>query len=90
MINEDNEKKINELINKGWEFMLLYTDSNYIISEQETLYKERQFHWEADFSKRKKNNLWDNHECGHSLDNVNDCIAMAYDNIKKHKRLKKS
>jgi hypothetical protein len=89
MISEENEKKINELINKGWEFMLIYTDDTLINRDLRiTYYKEGQFHWEADFTKRKKNGKWDNHISGHSLNDVNECIAMAYDNIKKHRRLK--
>ena len=86
MISEDNEKKINELIKKGWEFMLIWTSSDFTC-EKKTHYKDGEFHWEADFSKKKKKG-WDNHESGYSKD-VNECIAMAYDNIKKHKRLKK-
>lgn len=73
--------QVNELIKQGWEFALHY-------GNHETYCDIREPSWEADFTRKKENGLWDNHECGydHSPDGA---IKMAYNNIKNGVRLKR-
>ena len=78
LINEKSTDMINELIKDGWHFTLTWCD---------ILSKENEMKWEADFTKRMTNGLWDNHKDGESLD-VNKAIEIAYNNIKTGKRLK--
>lgn len=73
--------QVNELINNGWEFTLHYGD-------HKTYCKIQEPSWEADFTRKKDNGLWDNHECGY--DNSPDgAIRKAYNNIKNGVRLNK-
>lgn len=91
MISKENEKEINKLIKKGWEFMIIWTSDDFINKDldKKYSYNANEFHWEVDFTKRKRNGLWDNHKPGHSSNDLNEAIAMAIDNVKNHKRLGK-
>jgi hypothetical protein len=71
--------QINELIQLGWDFFLHYGD-------HETYCEIDGYSWEADFTKRKDDKLWDNHESGYGL-TASDAITNAYNNIKNGKRL---
>jgi hypothetical protein len=73
--------QVNELIEKGWQFSLNYGDHKTYCDIQEPC-------WEADFTRRKENGLWDNHECGYSH-SPDSAIRMAYNNIKNGVRLNK-
>jgi len=73
--------QVNELIKQGWEFTLHYGDHKTYCDIQEPS-------WEADFTKRKNNGLWDNHECGYG-NSPDDAIRKAHNNIKNGVRLKK-
>jgi hypothetical protein len=81
MITTETTEKINELITQGWEFMLHYGDHSTYCDIKEPS-------WEADFTIKGKNNLWDNHESGYSLC-PNEAIITAYNNIKGGVRLTK-
>lgn len=73
--------KVNELIKDGWEFMLHYGDHASYCDIQEPC-------WEADFTRRKDNGLWDNHKCGY--DNSPDlAVEKAYNNVKNGVRLRR-
>lgn len=78
---------VEELIKKKWQFDLVYTDMYTYGSKK--YQKIKGMRWEADFTKRLKGGLWDNHESGVSKDDPNEAIKLAYDNIKTGKRLKK-
>ncbi len=80
-INQNSQNQINELIGLGWEFMLHY-------GKHDTYCKIKTNSWEADFTKRKDDGLWDNHESGYSL-MVDEAINIAYNNIKNEVRLNK-
>ena len=80
MITQEIWDLVEEFIKDGWEFDLLWTDWK----------KEGNFRWEADFTRRLDNGLWDNHEEGISKDDPNIAIKNAYNNIKTGKRLKKN
>jgi hypothetical protein len=71
---------ITELINKGWQFMLTYEQRTTGIGPRG---------YEADFTRKLKNGLWDNHELGHSLNDPGEAVCCAYRNIKEGKRLKR-
>lgn len=74
-------KQVNELINQGWEFTLHY-------GYHKTYCDIKEPSWEADFTRKKDDGLWDNHECGYG--NSPDCaIRKAYNNIKNGVRLRK-
>jgi len=73
MITEEAANKINELIQKGWEFSLHHGE--------DICGKVKGITWEADFTKKKENGLWDNHESGYHKDNPSIAIIEAYDNI---------
>lgn len=81
LINKDSSKKIDELIKGGWEFDLHYGD-------HKNISKLKKACWEANFTKRKSNGLWDNHESGYSYC-PNKAISKAFYNIKNGVRLKK-
>jgi len=73
--------QVNELLEQDWEFTLHFGD-------HETYCDIKKPSWEADFTRKKENGLWDNHECGY--DNTPDgAIRKAYNNIKNGVRLKK-
>ena len=78
LLTEKASEQINELISKGWEFMLNY-GSNVGINL-------KQFGWEADFTRKLKNGGWDNHKPGYSKLNPSMAVYRAYDNIKKHRK----
>ena len=79
LINKETSLKIKELTDKDWEFTLHFGDNT-------TWGSLDGISWEADFTRKKKNGLWDNHESGHSLD-PNEAINKAYSNIKNGIRL---
>lgn len=74
--------QVNELIKHGWSFTLHYGDNTTWCDTIE------QPCWEADFTRKKVNGLWDNHESGYG--NTPDiAIDKAYNNIKNGVRLNK-
>ena len=73
--------QVNELIKNGWEFSLHYGDHKTYCDIQEPS-------WEADFTRKMDNGLWNNHESGY--DNSPDgAIRKAYNNIKNGVKLNK-
>jgi len=82
-ISQKSLDQINELINDGWEFSLHFGDHKY----NDTIkYDFNNSQWLADFTRKLKNGLWDNHEVGLS-DTIDGAIDIAYHNIKISKRL---
>jgi hypothetical protein len=75
--------QVNELIKQGWEFTLHFGDNRTWcdIIEQPC--------WEADFTRKKDNGLWDNHESGYG-NSPDLAIEKAYNNIINGVRLMKS
>jgi len=71
--------QVNLLIDNGWEFSLHYGD-------HEDSSNIKGFSWEAYFTKRKSNRLWDNHEPGYDI-SPDGAIDKAYNNIKNGIRL---
>lgn len=80
LISQESTDKINELIKDGWEFTLHYGDH--------TMFGVEHIGWESDFTRRKEDGLWDNHECGYGS-TPDESINNTYNNIKNGKRLKK-
>lgn len=74
---------VEKLISEGWHFNLSYTDI-YTAGTSD----EKGMRWEADFTKRKLDTSWDNHECGISKDNPDEAIRAAYQNIKDGRKAK--
>jgi hypothetical protein len=74
--------QVTELIKQGWEFTLHYGDNSAWCKDMQ------QPCWEANFTRKKDNGLWDNHESGY-CSSPDSAIEIAYNNIKKGVRLKK-
>ena len=72
-------KKVQELLDDGWEFTLHYGDHS-------TYCNIKVPSWEADFTRRLRSGLWDNHKDGYAL-TVDGAIDDAYYNIKNGIRL---
>jgi len=74
-------KLVAELIAEGWDFDLCF--------DRFSVYRlSKKIEWECDFTRRKKNGLYDNHEPG-IADTASKAIEIAYKNIRAGKRLKK-
>ena len=73
--------QVNELIKQGWEFTLHHGDHKTYCDIQEPC-------WEADFTRKKDDGLWDNHECGYG-NSPDLAIENAFNNIKNGVRLQK-
>ena len=80
ILNDTSNAIIKELISQGWDFMLHYGHHEL---ESKII---KGLSWEADFTRKMENGLWDNHECGYAL-SPNDAVNMAYNNIKTGKKL---
>lgn len=80
-INEKSNKLIEELIQEGWEFSIAWTQS---CSEFQGVAEKV---WDADFTRKKSDGLWDNHQSGISESDPNLAIQRAYENIKKGRLL---
>jgi hypothetical protein len=84
-ITKESQALIEELVDKGWDFMLTYN--------QNQIGKRFPKGWEADFTRllkkpnKDKLGCWDNHKPGYSKTNPNSAIQLAYFNIKSGKRL---
>jgi hypothetical protein len=84
-LKQSSQDLIQELIDKGWQFMLHYGDD---VGDE-----CKQTGWEADFTRRLKEplregeGLWDNHKCGYSK-NADIAVLQAYKNIMEGNRLK--
>ena len=72
VLTTETYNKINELINKGWEFTLHYGIHRRSINTPD---------WEADFTRKLSTGLWDNHMQGYGA-TPNIAIDMSYMNIK--------
>lgn len=81
LLNMVNTTKINELIKEGWEFSLHFGNHSKWCDISGNS-------WEADFTKKMENGLWDNHESGYGV-TPDNAVNLAYDNIKEGNRLKK-
>jgi len=80
LLGETAVNQINELIEQGWEFFLHYGDhKTYCNIETNS--------WEADFTRRLDNGLWDNHKSGYG-ESADIAVNIAYKHIKKGNRLK--
>lgn len=77
MINPENESRIKELIEQGWQFYLGYDDTNL----------DNIVQWEAAFTRKKKAGGYDNHKSGLHLTNPDIAIEIAYLNVKNGIRL---
>lgn len=81
LLNTSASNQIRELIEDGWEFMLVYGDNS-------TRCDIKELCWEADFTRQKDDGYWDNHESGYDLC-PNEAINKAYNNIKNGVKLKR-
>lgn len=79
LISKETYLKTIELIKEGWEFTLHFGDHS-------TWCSLKVNSWEADFTRKMKNGLWDNHKCGYSL-SADEAVNKAYSNIKNGVRL---
>lgn len=75
----DSMSKILELISEGWEMLIHWGDHTSWTDVPSPS-------WEVDFTRRKENGLYDNHESGYS-NNINEAISVAYNNIRNGIRL---
>ena len=73
LLNELATSQIKELIDDGWLFMLDYGQSG--------TGNKTPIQWEADFTRKLSNGLYDNHKSGHG-NSPNDAVHNAYQNIK--------
>ena len=79
LLKKETTTKIKELTKDGWEFTLHFGDHSTECPVNENT-------WEADFTRKMKNGLYDNHKCGYSL-SADEAVNKAYSNIKNGVRL---